>query len=342
MKDEAFYFKHDCNAQNDLKLQRLVMEHGWAAYGLYWAIVERLQDPGNGGQILADIPALSWSLKADEAALQALISKCFYITTDGYIRSKGVDKRLAARADFIESSRRGGRKSASSRKSRVVEGPLKAPSTDLQLTLKGTSSRRGEERKGKEKKEQQTIAAAPASPTPEASEPNPLTPLQRVVGAYKLAKGIDRDDKAWDRANYARYSKAAKSLLEACGGNLEAAVAYLIGQGDEWDAKSITWTLETIARHAWDNQAKITEAVNGPEHRPLDSNNLLDERRTSRPTPARELAAGALRGIAEAGQAAPRLEGQGFYPANGDQERPDTLLARGNGPDDQGPGNGDF
>lgn len=98
----------------------------------------------------------------------------------------------------------------------------------------------------------------PATATPQS--PRAATPVQKVVDAYKVSKNIDKTDADWDRANYGRYSKSASSLLKACAGEPKRAVAYLISQGMDWDEGSVSWTLETIARHAWDNQVKIRTA----------------------------------------------------------------------------------
>lgn len=138
--------------------------------------------------------------------------------------------------------------------------------------VKGSEVKRREV-KGIKKKQQRTLSPQPsvsASAIAENDAENPevgvktteacreTTPLQRVVNAYKESLGVGMEDKAWDRANYARYSKAAKSLLD-CFGGWEKAAVYVIGKGQEWGDLGISWTLETVARHAWDNRGKINE-----------------------------------------------------------------------------------
>ena len=44
MSKETFYFSHDYNARNDIKIQALLVEHGAAGYGVYWIIVEILHE----------------------------------------------------------------------------------------------------------------------------------------------------------------------------------------------------------------------------------------------------------------------------------------------------------
>lgn len=87
-----------------------------------------------------------------------------------------------------------------------------------------------------------------------------LTAIQRVVNAYKEAKGVGMEDKAWDKENFARCSKPAKSIIE-CIGSWESAAVYVIVKGDEFDSKGLDWTLETIKKHAWDNRGKLNGRV---------------------------------------------------------------------------------
>ncbi len=174
--------------------------------------------------------------------------------------------------------------------------------------------------------------SSPSAATPESAE---MTPIQRIVGAYKVAKGNDRDDKAWDKANFARYSKAAKSLHDVFGDD-KAAVVYLLGQAAEWDERGVTWTLETIARHAWDNKAKLTEAANGLKHSPMGSNSVLESRGPGRIAQAGALARETLRGIEKAGEKASKLAGPVVPSGNANPVRPDPILAREDGAWDEG------
>lgn len=111
-------------------------------------------------------------------------------------------------------------------------------------------------------------------------------PIQQIVEAYKMAKNISRDDKGWDKQNFSRYAKAAKGLLDCFKGDISRAGAYVFAQGEEFDAKDISWTLETIARHAWDNKGKLDE------HKPstLDADSLLEQSRPAKAPQERGLA----------------------------------------------------
>lgn len=43
-KDAAYFFKHDSNAHNDLKIKRLVKRFGWQGYGWWWLLVEIIRE----------------------------------------------------------------------------------------------------------------------------------------------------------------------------------------------------------------------------------------------------------------------------------------------------------
>ena len=110
-----------------------------------------------------------------------------------------------------------------------------------------------------------------------------ITDVQRIVNAYKEAKGVGIQDKMWDRYNFARCSKPAKSLLD-CLGSWEKAAAYILGKGQEFDDIGFSWTLETIARHAWDDRGKLIERT--PEQ--MGNPELLTGGRLELPAPGRK------------------------------------------------------
>ena len=46
MAKETFYFSHDYNARNDIKIKKLILKHGFCGYGIFWAIIEDLYNKG--------------------------------------------------------------------------------------------------------------------------------------------------------------------------------------------------------------------------------------------------------------------------------------------------------
>ena len=47
MNKETFYFSHDYNSRNDVKIKKLLSKHGLLGYGIFWAIIEELYNNTN-------------------------------------------------------------------------------------------------------------------------------------------------------------------------------------------------------------------------------------------------------------------------------------------------------
>jgi len=269
MKKEAYYFSHDYNARSDEKIIKLIRATGWEGYGLFWAIVEKLYEAR--GAIISDYDCIAFDLRSQCDRIKSVCEDFdLFYRKDGRLRSISVDRRLLERLERSESSR----KSANIRWGKC----------ERNATTSLPHCQKGKERKEKEKKGTDITTGEPKSDTN----------IQKVVNAYKIVKGIDKNDKGWDKANFGRYSKAAKSLLGLFVG-MESAVAYVIAQGNEFTDKGLSWTLETVARHAWDNKGKFFGGENERERNSMDANCVVGS--------------GGLRGVAHAGDIAKKVIG---------------------------------
>lgn len=141
------------------------------------------------------------------------------------------------------------------------------PCPDGVKTVKQPSSHRepplGREGKGRERKGRDIAPAAPVAGGRED------TPLQAIIQGYKVLKGVDRNDTAWDKANFSRYARAGRKLLDRFGGSLDLAQQYLAWRSQGLDESGLSWTLDTIAKQAWDN-VDLEEKTDGHEHGALD------------------------------------------------------------------------
>lgn len=79
-----------------------------------------------------------------------------------------------------------------------------------------------------------------------------ITPMQKVVRAYKRLIEIPEDDASWDRAYWARYSKCAKTMLDLFSNDLNRICECMIGVSDLMKEKKLDWTFETIVKRAGD------------------------------------------------------------------------------------------
>lgn len=83
------------------------------------------------------------------------------------------------------------------------------------------------------------------------SREKPLTEVQKVVLVFKMVSGYDKDDKAWDKLNFARCSKTAKNLVDFFG-DWKRAADCVQDVYEKLNAKGLTVTIETIQKHAAD------------------------------------------------------------------------------------------
>lgn len=120
--------------------------------------------------------------------------------------------------------------------------------SNAEVTLRNACNVRSEV-KGSEVKGSKTSIAASQ---PQDTLPKPLSSVQKIVNAYKISRGIPKDDKSWDKANFSRYSKSAKAMLECFDGDVQKSVAYVLLKADQFREKGLEYTLETLARHAYD------------------------------------------------------------------------------------------
>ena len=90
------YFPHDCNARSDDKIIALRIRHGWAGFGLYFALIEKLSDSENYA-IKADYDLLAYDLRAESSIIESVICDfgLFDFTDDkGYFFSESLNRRL--------------------------------------------------------------------------------------------------------------------------------------------------------------------------------------------------------------------------------------------------------
>jgi len=123
------------------------------------------------------------------------------------------------------------------------------------------------------------------------------TAIQRIMDAYKHAKGLAMDNPEWDRACFSRYSRPAASILRCFGGDLDKAAAYIFLRSEDFNESKLSWTLDTIARHAWDGQGMPKGATNGLRNKSVDSDELDGQRTNRRTTQAREITSDVIRRI---------------------------------------------
>lgn len=146
MKD-AYYFSHDSNAHKDPKILRLRAKHGWAGYGIFWAIIETLREQEGYKWESNDKHLLSYSFGNGDGEINEVIDTCLEIgllvlNDDGYIHSESLTKRMKKKEEVSEKRRQAGKKGGSS---------------NTKANAKQTESNKRKEKESKEKKKESKL-----------------------------------------------------------------------------------------------------------------------------------------------------------------------------------------
>ena len=104
MNKETFYFSHDYNSRNDVKIKKLLSKHGLLGYGIFWAIIEELYN--NTNVLPLDYDTISYDLRIDKSVLISVINDYDLFVFDGdTFGSLSVERRLKERDERSQKAR---------------------------------------------------------------------------------------------------------------------------------------------------------------------------------------------------------------------------------------------
>lgn len=140
MAKDTFYFSHDFNARNDIKIKKLIAKHGYLGYGLFWAIIEELYN--NTNVLPNDYDCISFDLRCDAEVVKSIINDfdLFVVDAESF-GSLSIQRRLNERNEKSKKAR----ESVLARWNKQKEDTNVLPTNYDSNTIK--------ERKGKENKE---------------------------------------------------------------------------------------------------------------------------------------------------------------------------------------------
>jgi hypothetical protein len=96
MKDTSYYFSHDYNTRQDIKIKKLLVKHGMIGYGCFWSIIEDLYN--NANALPLDYESIAYDLRVSENLIDSIINDFdLFIIQGGYFGSKSVENRLNQR-----------------------------------------------------------------------------------------------------------------------------------------------------------------------------------------------------------------------------------------------------
>jgi len=143
MKD-TFYFSHDYNTRQDIKVKKLLVKHGMCGYGVFWSIIEDLYN--NANALPLDYESIAYDLRIDSEVIKSIINDFdLFVIDNDMFGSNSIQRRLEER----ESKSTNARKSALKRWNKSEGNADVMPTHSEGNAIK---ERKGDESKGKEKK----------------------------------------------------------------------------------------------------------------------------------------------------------------------------------------------
>jgi hypothetical protein len=146
MKKDTFYFSHDYNAHNDVKILFMRQQLGMEGYGIYWFLIESLADSG-GYLPLKIIPVLSMQMQTTEVKVKAVIESFeLFEINDKQFFSARLLKHLDVRTTLSEKGKLGAEK-------RWKNGGANGVANGVAIGEGNAKERKGKEIKEKEIKD---------------------------------------------------------------------------------------------------------------------------------------------------------------------------------------------
>lgn len=145
MKD-TFYFSHDYNARNDVKIKKLIQKQGICGYGVFWAIIEDLYN--NANALPLDYESIAYELRIDIDIIKSVINDFgLFIIEGNEFGSKSVQTRLEERNERSIKARESAFKRWNNNKD---------DANALQPNSEGNAIKERKEKKVKESKEEES------------------------------------------------------------------------------------------------------------------------------------------------------------------------------------------
>jgi len=96
MSKDTYYFTHDYNSRNDIKIRKLLSKHGMVGYGIFWVIVEELYNNANVHPL--DYDCLAYDLRTDVAIIKSIVEDFdLFVINNNEFGSRSIERRLSER-----------------------------------------------------------------------------------------------------------------------------------------------------------------------------------------------------------------------------------------------------
>ena len=213
---KSYYFSHDYNASNDVKILFLRQQLGMEGYGIYWFIIESLASAG-GRLPLKILPVLALQMQTSEVKVQAVIKEfeLFQVEQEEFF-SVRLDKSLDNMNKIKKINSEKGKKSAAKRLSKINSG---STAVQPELNHGGTAVQQIKENKIKEN--------ILVKQTPEQ-----IIKLDNSTMCYNIEEYLQKDRSKFEAICMKAGKKAAvaEDELMKCHLHLEKKAMYPMGK----------------------------------------------------------------------------------------------------------------
>lgn len=143
MKKETFYFSHDYNSANDIKILFMRQQLGMEGYGIFWYLVETLANAG-GRLPIAIAPVLAMQIQVTEIKVRAVIEQFgLFVIDNGEFFSQRLNEHLETRKKLSLKGKEGANK-------RWIDRVPIGDANGVAIGVPNAKERKGKENKGKE------------------------------------------------------------------------------------------------------------------------------------------------------------------------------------------------
>ena len=140
MNKQSFYFSHDYNARADIKIKKVIINHGYEGYGIYWALIEDLYQ--NANPMPLDYDSISYDLRTSSDIIKSIINDFdLFVVEEDVFGSLSVQRRIDHRNEKSRKARQSAMKRWHDDADALRDDPDRNPK---------------KERKGKERKRKET------------------------------------------------------------------------------------------------------------------------------------------------------------------------------------------
>lgn len=113
MKKDAYYFSHDANARNDIKIIKLRRSLGLEGYAIYFCLIEMLREQADYKMPLSSISDIAFDLHTSDEKIKTVINsfELFIIDQNHFFSSRlltSMETYNELKTKLIEAGRKGG------------------------------------------------------------------------------------------------------------------------------------------------------------------------------------------------------------------------------------------